>query len=75
MSYKRSSFLKLLKEKWGCEIKPVLDTNVLLIKYGSASSRMWLDGKDRIRYEEIYLHYLKLGLPDLPGEKDLEIID
>lgn len=75
MLYKRSSFLKYLKEKHDCEISPVRDTRVLIIRNGPTSAKMWLDNNDRIDYEEIWLVCRKLYLVDLPGEKDLERIE
>ena len=71
MLYKRSSFIKWLKDKFDCEITPIRDTKVLIIKNGPVSSKMWMDGKDVIDYEEIYMHYQKLYLTDMPGDKDL----
>jgi hypothetical protein len=71
MLYKRSSFLTYLKVKHDCTIAPIRDTRVIVIKNGPVSVRMWVDSKDRIDYEEIWLICQKLYLTDLPGEKDL----
>ena len=71
MLYTRSSFLKYLKEKHDCTISPIRDTRVLVVRNGPVSARMWLDTKDRIDYEEIWLFCQKLYLTDLPGDKDL----
>lgn len=75
MLYTRTSFLKYLKEKHDCEIIPLRDKRVLRIKHGPATYHMWLHKYDRIDYEEIFIAYQKLYLPDLPGEKDLERIE
>lgn len=74
MLYKRSSFLTFLKEKYDCEIIP-LDGGALKIKHGSAQSFMITNRKDQIDYEEVYMHYQKLWLPDVPGDADLERIE
>lgn len=75
MLYKRSSFINYLKEKHDCEISPVRDSRVLRIKNGPVSAYMFLDNKDRIDYEEIWIICRKLYLVDLPGDKDLERIE
>jgi hypothetical protein len=74
MLYKRSSFLKWLKEKCDCELIPVTET-VMTIKHGPASASMYMTKGDKIDYEEIYVFYKKLYLPMLPGDSDLIRID
>jgi hypothetical protein len=70
MLYKRSSFLKYLKEKHDCESSPIKDTNVLVIKNGPVSCRMWVNPNDRIDYEEIVIVCGKLFV-GLPGNSEL----
>ena len=72
MLYKRSSFLSWLREKHSCEILPIRGTNVIVIKNGTVDAKMWLDKKDRIDYEEIWLLCNKLYIDGLPGNAELE---
>jgi len=74
MLYNRSAFLAYLVKIEECEIIP-LNEKVIRIKNGSATANMWMDGKNRIDYEEIYILYKKLYLRDLPGDKDLVRIE
>jgi len=75
MLYKRSSFLSWLSDVKDCDVNPIRDTNVVIIKNGPASARMWIDTKDRIDYEEIWLICNKLYIDGLPGEKELTRIE
>lgn len=72
MLYKRSSFLKWLKEKFDCEYSPIGDSNILQIRNGGVTSYMRVDSNDIIDYEEIHRQCDKLYIPDLPGDKDLK---
>lgn len=74
MLYKRSSFIKWLKDVEGCEIIPLANNNrkgTILIKNGSARFNMQSNFEDVIDYEEIYIAYKKLYLSRLPGDADL----
>ena len=70
MLYKRSSFIRWLTNKKGCEVYPLKRTNVMIIENGIAKAQMWINPKDLIDYEEISLLCQKLYL-ELPGDKDL----
>lgn len=72
MLYKRSSFIKWLTEKCFCEVYPLANNpKVLIIKYLNETSKMFVNSRDMIPYEEIYMHYQRLLLPSLPGDSDL----
>lgn len=71
MLYRRSSFINWLKEKHDCEVNPIQDTRVLIIKNGMMSVKMWLDFNDRIDYEEIWMMCNKLYIVGLPGDSEL----
>jgi hypothetical protein len=75
MLYKRSSFIKWLTEVKECEVFPIRDTNVLIIKNWQISIKIMLDKKDRIDYEEIWLICNKLYIVGLPGDNELERIE
>ena len=76
MLYKRSSFIKWLIEKCHCEVFPLPNNHkVLMVKYLNESTKMFVNSRDEINYEEIYMHYQRLLLPELPGEKDLTPIN
>ena len=76
MIYTRSSFITWLTKTCHCEIEPLRNNpKVLIIKYFNESSKMFVNQKDVIDYEEIYLHYQRLFLPYLPGDKDLVIVE
>jgi hypothetical protein len=76
MLYKRSSFIKLLITKYECEVTPLKGgKGGFKITNGSAHIYMWYDKKDRIDYEEIYMHYQKLYLSDMPSDSELEKAD
>ena len=72
MLYTRSSFIKWLTDVKDCEIININDRrgNVITIKNGSATAFIWVNKKDVIDYEEIYVVTRKLWL-ELPGDKDL----
>ena len=72
--YKRSSFIKWLTAK-GCEVYPLKHTNVMMIEGPFCTVKMWINPKDVIDYEEIVLICQKLHLQDLPGNKDLVIVE
>ena len=72
MRYKRSSFIKWLKEKCDVEIQPLPDTRGVKLVNGPVHSYMFVNRHDCIEYKEIYVHCQKLYLVDLPGDKDLE---
>lgn len=74
MIYKRSSFLRLIQKKYDCTVE-VLGNGALRIRHGSAISHMITNKKDEIDYEEIYMHYRNLYLPDLISSKDLDLIE
>jgi len=78
MLYKRSSFLKWLKEVKDCQIKP-LGNNVrggaVKAFNGPASTYIGTDEKDRIDYEEIYIICRNLYIDGLPGDSDLVRIE
>lgn len=74
MLYKRSSFLTFLKKKYDCDIK-IMDSKAIRIKYGNELFYMVTNKADIIDYEEIYICYNRLLLPDLPGDKDLERVE
>lgn len=73
MRYTRSSFLKWLKESRDCEITPRKHTNVLKIANGLITANMWVNPKDVIDYEEIYMLCNKLMIVGLPGDQELEV--
>ncbi len=73
--FKRTSFVRLLKTKYDCEIKTLKDGNSLKIIHGPASAYLYMTKLDRIDYDEIYLFYQKLCLPDLPSPSELEEAD
>lgn len=73
--YKRSSFVNLLRKKYTCDILPIRDSDVILIKNGPAHKYMRMDNFDRIDYEEIYSCYKQLCLEDLPSPSELELAD
>jgi len=75
MLYKRSSYLKWLTDHHQCEIIPVRDTRVIIIKNWQITVKMWLDFNDRIDYEEIWIVNNKLMIVGMPGEKDLKRIE
>lgn len=73
MLYKRSSFITWLTKVCDCEVYPLKNNpKVLFVKYGNESTKMNVNSKDEIDYEEIYYHYQRLLLPQLPGDKDLK---
>jgi len=75
MLYKRSSFITWLQKSCHCSVFPLPNNpKVLVIQYLQAKTFMGVDSRDEIDYEEIYIHYNRLLLPELPGDKDLEII-
>ena len=71
MLYTRSSFINWLKEKRDCEVAPIRDSRVLIIKNGPVNAKMWLDDRDRIDYEEIWLLCNKLFIEGLPTDSEL----
>lgn len=74
MVYKRSSFLKFVKDKYDCVIKPI-GRGGIRIEYGNEHFHMLANKEDEIDYEEIYMCYNRLLLPDLPGHKDLQHLE
>lgn len=74
MLYTLSSFIDWLK-KQDCEIEPLKGKNVVRIRNGVMRHHIWVDKKNRINYEEIYIAYNRLLLTDLPGDKDLEMVE
>ncbi len=76
MVYTRSSFIKWLTKVKDCEIVNLNDirSRVISIKNGPCTAYIIIAKKDVIDYEEIYIICKKLWL-DLPGNKDLEIIE
>ena len=78
MLYKRSSFIKWLKEVKDCEITP-MDTGtrngVLLVKNAMIKFYMGTNSKDRIDYEEIFIICNRLYIDGLPGDSDLERLE
>lgn len=74
MLYKRSSFLKLLEIKYGVKVKPLRD-GVLMLIHGPQIHYMMTDRHDQIDYEEIYIIYNKLLLPELPSPKEIQQYD
>ena len=74
MRYKRSSFLKYLKDKHDCEISPIKGTNALIIKNGPVNCKTWINPKDIIDYEEIGIICQKLFV-GLPGHSELIPVD
>lgn len=72
MLYKRSSFIKWLTEEKGCEVFPLKDKKVLLVQNGIAKAYLWLNPKDLIDYEEIFIFCNKIYIDGLPGDKDLK---
>ncbi len=76
MRYKRSSFITWLTTSCYCDVFPLKNNpKILIIKYLNETSKMYVTPNNVIDYEEIYLHYQRLMLPYLPGDKDLEKID
>lgn len=75
MLYTRSSFLKYLKDKHDCEIKPHSNGKVITIKNGPVTVHIGSDKNNRMDYDEIYLVCNRLYLVDLPGSSDLELIE
>ena len=72
MLYKRSSFITWLTKSCSCDVYPLRNNpKILVIQYLNETSKMYITHKDEIDYEEIYLHYQRLLLPYLPGDKDL----
>ena len=72
MLYKRSSFITWVTKVYDCEVYPhPTNPRVLFIKHLNATTNMFVNSKDAIPYEEIHLHCNRLGLPEIPGEKDL----
>ena len=72
MLYKRSSFIKWLIDTYECEVTPLRNNpNILIIKHFNESTKMGVNPKDVIDYEEIYLHTQRLSLPSIPGDSDL----
>lgn len=72
MLYKRSSFIDWLIKIYECEVYPHrTNPKILCLKHMNVITYMNVNSKDAIPYEEIYIHCNKLGLPDLPGDKDL----
>ncbi len=76
MLYKRSSFITWLTKEYECEVS-FLPNNprVLVVKHMNETVKMFVNSKDAIPYEEIHLHCNRLGLPGLPGDKDLVIYE
>lgn len=74
MLYKRSSFLKFLQAKYQVETKPLRD-GVLQLRHGPQIHYMIMTSQDRIDYEEIYIIYNKLLLPDIPTYNDIKQYD
>lgn len=73
--YKRSSFLRLLTTKYGCTLTPLKDGRVIKVENGPMKDYIFVSKHDRIDYEEIYIHYQKLLLTDLPSHSELELAD
>ena len=72
MKYKRSSFIAWLTKSCSCDVYPLKNNpKVLVIQYLNETSKMFVNQNDVIDYEEIYMHYQRLMLPYLPGDKDL----
>jgi hypothetical protein len=74
MLYKRSSFLRLLKKKHECDIKPLENGTVIRIENGPVHAYIHLNNKDRIDYDEIWVVCRKLYI-ELPGASELEESD
>jgi hypothetical protein len=76
MRYTRSSYITWLTKSCHCEVYPLKNNpKVLVIKYLNETSKMFVNHNDVIDYEEIFLHYQRLLLPYLPGDKDLTKLD
>jgi hypothetical protein len=73
MLYTRSSFMRWLQQVCDCQLQPI--NNTIRIKHGPATAYMYMTGRDVIDYEEIYILYGKLYLPQLPGDSDLERVE
>ncbi len=71
--YKRSFFLNLLKTKYDCSLTPLKDRSTVKVQNGPASTYIFINKFDRNDYEEIYLHYQKLALPNLTAPSELEL--
>ena len=70
MVYTRSSFIKWLTEVKDCDVKP-LDRNTLQVTNGIAKAFIWVNNRDVIDYEEIYILCNKIHIVGLPGDNDL----
>ena len=77
MLYKRSSFVKWLKEERDCEIIPLHNKTggVILIKNWNFKHYLGYSSKDQIDYEEIYKVCSNLYIVGLPGDSELERIE
>lgn len=75
MLYTRSSFIKWLTEVKECEVYPLKNTNVLVVVNGIAKANMWVNPKDLIDYEEIFIFCNKIHIDGLPGDKDLKKVE
>jgi hypothetical protein len=73
--YKRSSFLTLLRTKYDCKLTPLKDRNTIKVENGPAVAYIFVTKLDRIDYDEIYLFYQKLALPELPSPLELELAE
>lgn len=72
MLYKRSSFIAWLTKTYDCETYPhKINPKILVIRHLNETTNMFVNSKDAIPYEEIHLHCNRLGLPGLPGAKEL----
>jgi len=71
MLYKRSSFITFLKEKRDCDIIPLRDKSVILLKNGVMTHYLGVDKFDTIDYEEIWIVCTNLLIVGLPGDSEL----